>query len=244
MRTFVLVHGAMHGGWCWRAVADRLTEAGHTVRTPTLTGQGERVHLASPEVGVDTHVADVLGVLEYDDLHDVHLVLHSYAGILAGPVVDHSGGRVTRVSFLGAFLADPGECLLDVEPPETAARYRSLAAEQGDGWRIPASPAFLDQWGVTDPAQRDQVGPRLTDFLLRCTTEPVTFPARALDAVACAYVQHTDPPLASLDRSIARARARGWPVVDVACGHDLMLAAPDRTVEVLTRLDGGVVGRI
>ena len=242
MSTFVLVHGAMHGGWCWRAVADGLADAGHTVRTPTLTGQGERAHLASPSVGVATHVTDLVAVMEYDDLHDVHLVLHSYAGILAGPVVDRSGGAVTRVSFLGAFLADPGECLLDVEPPETAARYRSLAAEQGDGWRIPASPAFLDQWGVTDPTQRAVVAPRLTDFMLRCTTDPVDYPSDTLDRIPCAYVQHTAPPLPSLGASVDRARARGWPVVDVACGHDLMLAAPDRTVEVLTRLDRGASG--
>ena len=237
MSTFVLVHGAMHGGWCWRAVADALVDAGHTVRTPTLTGQGERVHLATPAVGVETHVADLLGVLTYDDLHEVHLVLHSYAGVLAGPVVARSGGRVTRVSFLGAFLADPEECLLDVEPPETAGRYRTLAAEQGDGWRIPASPAFLDQWGVTDPAQRALVAERLTDFMLRCTTEPVDYPAGTLDVVPCGYVEHTDPPLASLDASVHRARARGWPVIDVACGHDLMLAAPDATVDVLLALD-------
>jgi len=236
--TFVLVHGAMHGGWCWRAVADALAGTGHTVRTPTLTGQGERVHLATPAVGVETHVADLLGVLAYDDLREVHLVLHSYAGVLAGPVVARSEGRVTRVSFLGAFLADPGECLLDVEPPDTARRYRTLAAEQGEGWRIPASPAFLDQWGVTDPAQRAVVGPRLTDFMLRCTTDPVDYPPDTLDRIPCAYVRHTDPPLASLDASVRRARERGWDVVEVACGHDLMLAAPGATVEALLALDG------
>ena len=78
--------------------------------------------------------------------------------------------------------------------------------------------------------------------MLRCTTDPVDYPPDTLDRVQCAYVQHTAPPLPSLGASVDRARARGWPVVDVACGPDLMLAAPDRTVEVLTRLDRGASG--
>jgi len=185
-------------------------------------------------VGIETHVADLLGVLRYEDLHDVHLALHSYAGVLAGPVVERSEGRITRVTFLGAFLVEPGECLLDVEPPATAARYREQAAESGDGWRVPASPAFLDQWGVTDPGLRASAGPRLTDFPLRCATDTVDYSPDALAAIPCTYVRHTDPPLPSLDLAYERARAHGWPTTDIACGHDMMLAAPDATSAALT----------
>ena len=236
MSTFVLVHGAMHGGWCWRSVADVLTTRGHRVLTPTLTGQGERAHLCTPEVGVETHVHDLLGVLAFEGLHDVHLVCHSYAGTLAGPVV-HESGRIARVTLLGAFVVEPGECLLDVEPPDTAARYRALAAESGDGWRVPASPTFLDQWGVTEPLARDWVGIRLTDFPLRCATDPVAYPPDTLDRIPCAYVRHTEPPLPSLDLAYARARVSGWVVHDLAAGHDMMVTAPGATADLLHELD-------
>lgn len=233
MATFVLVHGAMHGGWCWRDVRTALLADGHVVHTPTLTGQGDRRHLLTRDVHVSTHVADLVELLAFEDLHDVVLVLHSYAGVLAGPVVEQSDGRIATVVSLGAFLAEPGECLLDVEPPATAARYRELVEQGGDGWRVPASEAFLDQWGVTDPAARAWIGPRLTDFPAACLSDPVAFDAATLAAVRQVYVRHTDPPLPSLDASYARAVAKGWQTFDIASGHDVMVVAPTELTRVL-----------
>lgn len=238
MATFVLVHGAMHGGWCWRDVRPLLVAAGHEVRTPTLTGQGERAHLLAPEVGLGTHVRDLCEHLAFEDLHDVHLVLHSYAGILAGPVAAEAGARLASITYLAAFLADPGECLLDVEPPDTAQRYRALAESSGDGWRLPATDAFLAQWGITDPALQAWVGPRLTDFPLRCQTDRVACPDDALASVRQIYVRHTDPPLPSLDASWERARRRGFELHELATGHDIMLAAPTATAELLQAIAG------
>ena len=146
MATFVLIHGAMHGGWCWRPVEALLREAGHEVHAPTLTGMGERAHLLSPEVGVDTHVADVLATLRMEDVRDGVLVLHSYAGVLAGPVVQAAADRVARVVAMGAFLADPGECLADVEPPEVVRRYRQIVAD-GPAWQEGA-PAAMQRLGI------------------------------------------------------------------------------------------------
>ncbi len=237
MSTFVLVHGAMHGGWCWRDVRPLLERVGHVVHTPTLTGQGDRRHLLTPEVGVTTHVDDLTELLWFEDLHDVHLVLHSYAGILAGPVADTAHDRIGRITYVGAFLTRSGECLLDVEPPDTAARYRDLAANEGDGWRVPASDAFLAQWGVTDPALRGLVAPRLTDFPFRAVTDPTTFDEAVLSAITQAYVRHTDPPLPSLDGSFARALDAGWPTYDIATSHDLMLTAPAATAALLLEID-------
>lgn len=236
MATFVLVHGAMHGGWCWRDVRHGLERRGHLVHSPTLTGQGDRRHLLSPDIGVATHVTDLVELLAFEDLTDAVLVLHSYAGILAGPVVEGAAGRIGQVVHLGAFVVEPGECLLDVEPPETAARYRELVATTGDGWRVPASDAFLDQWGVTDPDAKAWVGPRLTDFPFRCQTDPVDFDPAPLAAVRQIYVRHTAPPLPSLDGPFARAVAAGWPTIDIATGHDAMVAAPDLVVALLDDL--------
>lgn len=171
MANFVLVHGAMHGGWCWKNVRSILAKAGHLVLTPTLTGQGERRRELSRRVGVETHVEDVLETLWFEDIDQVHLVLHSYAGILAGPIAERTVGLLSSITFLGAFLVQPGECLLDVEPPAAMARYRRLAMEKGDGWRLPATTEFLEQWGISDPDLREAVGKRLTDFPLACQTQ-------------------------------------------------------------------------
>jgi pimeloyl-ACP methyl ester carboxylesterase len=238
MTTFVLVHGAMHGGWCWRDVRRILTDRGHEVFTPTLTGQGDRHHLLTREVGVANHVDDLAELVHFEDLHDVVLVLHSYAGVLARPLAQRVGDRLAAIIYAGAFLTRPGECLLDVEPPETSARYRQLVEQDGDGWRVPASDAFLTQWGLTDPALRAWVGPRLTDFPARALTDPTSFDAADLAAVPQAYLRHTDPPLPSLDASEARAVAAGWPMRELATGHDLMVVAPGPTADLLEELAG------
>ncbi|XUM03604.1 alpha/beta fold hydrolase [Streptomyces venezuelae ATCC 10712] len=233
MATFLLVHGAMHGGWCWQRVRDVLTARGHRVLTPSLTGQGERSGQLSPSVGVATHVDDLADLLWYEDLQDVHLVLHSYSGILAGPVAERARGRLSSVVWLGGFVVGPGQCLLDVEPPEVARRYRERVAEAGDGWYLPADPAFLSQWGVHDEALRAWAGPRLTAFPFRCQTDPVRFDPAPLAALPRFYVRHTSPSLPSLDLSAATALAQGCAVRTLATGHDMMLVAPDATARLL-----------
>ena len=146
MATFVLVHGAMHGGWCWNRVRRQLTGLGHEVFTPTLTGLGDRRQSLTPAVGVETHIIDLTDLLYFEDLWEVHLVLHSYGGVMAGPVVERVVDRISSVTFLGAFVVEDGQSLLDVEPPEVKARYQELATEAGQGWRIPADDSFLAQW--------------------------------------------------------------------------------------------------
>jgi len=231
--TFVLVHGAMHGGWCWREVRQRLSGNGHEVYAPTLTGQGDRRQGLTPEVGVAAHVADLTELIWFEDLRDVHLVLHSYAGVLAGPVAEQAAGRLASVTYLAAFIVQPGQCLLDVEPPEVARRYRDLAASAGEGWFVPASPQFLEQWGIADPALRARMAPRLTSFPLRCQTDPVMFDPGPLGRTRKVYVNHTRPPLASLETSFDLAVAAGWPTHQIPCGHDLILAAPKETAALL-----------
>jgi pimeloyl-ACP methyl ester carboxylesterase len=233
--TFVLVHGAMHGGWCWRDVHRRLAQRGHHVHRPTLTGQGDRRAGLTPELGVETHVQDLAELLWFEDLSEVHLVLHSYAGVLAGPVAERAADRLASVVYLGAFVTSPGESLLDVEPTEVAERYRRQVADEGDGWFLPASDAFLEQWGIAE-AQRAWVGARLTDFPFRCQIEPTEFDPGPLERLRKVYVEHTSPPLPSLGRFAGAARAGGWETHALACGHDMMLAAPDATADLLERI--------
>lgn len=236
MATFVLVHGAMHGGWCWRDVHRRLARGGHDVHRPTLTGQGDRRNGLTPEVGVASHVADLHELLWFEDLSEVHLVLHSYAGILAGPVAELAEERLASIVYLGAFVTAPGQSLLDVEPPEVAERYRRQVADEGDGWILPASDAFLGQWGISDPAERRWIGARLTDFPFRCQTDPTRFDPGPLGRLRKIYVAHTDPPLPSLAPFAEAAHAAGWETHELRCGHDMMLAAPAETAELLEHI--------
>ena len=236
MATFVLVHGAMHGGWCWRDVGHRLARRGHDVHRPTLTGQGDRRAGLTSAVGVATHVQDLADLLWFEDLTEVHLVLHSYAGVLAGPLAEQAGNRLAAVVYLGAFITSPGQSLLDVEPPEVAERYRHQVADTGEGWFLPASDAFLEQWGVEDPDLRAWVGARLTDFPFRCQREPTQFDPGPLERLRKVYVAHTSPPLPSLSRFAEEAAAAGWETHQLRCGHDMMLAAPDATADLLERI--------
>ncbi|MGD0746412.1 MAG: alpha/beta fold hydrolase [Acidimicrobiales bacterium] len=233
MATFVLVHGAMHGGWCWRHVHRELSQRGHDVHRPTLTGQGDRRAGLAPEVEVGTHVGDLEDLLWFEDLDGVHLVLHSYAGVLAGPLAERVGDRLSSVVYLGAFVTAPGESLLDVEPEDVADRYRRQVAGEGEGWYLPATDAFLEQWGIHDEAMRRWVGPRLTDFPFRCQSEPTDFDPVPLARLRKVYVQHTDPPMASLQRFYDAAIVAGWETHQLRCGHDMMLAAPRETTDLL-----------
>src|SRR4051812_8081549 len=108
MATFVLVHGAWHGGWCWRKLTPLLRAAEHAVYTPTLTGLGERAHLGGPDVGLATHVRDVVTVLWYEDLSGVVLVGHSYGGMVIGGVADQVPERLAHLVYLDAYVPEPG----------------------------------------------------------------------------------------------------------------------------------------
>src|SRR4051794_3369473 len=108
-RTFVLVHGAWHGGWCWRRVADRLEKQGHKVFTPTLTGLGERSHLMSPSIDLDTHINDVVNVVKWEDLKGICLVAHSYGGWPVSGALEKILDRVSSIVFLDAFVPEDGQ---------------------------------------------------------------------------------------------------------------------------------------
>jgi pimeloyl-ACP methyl ester carboxylesterase len=229
----------MHGGWCWRHVHHELSRRGHDVHRPTLTGQGDRRAGLAPGVGVGTHVQDLEDLVWFEDLDRVHLVLHSYAGVLAGPLAERLEGRLASVVYLGAFVTAPGESLLDVEPVDVADRYRRQVAEGGEGWYLPATDAFLGQWGIRDPTMRSWVGSRLTAFPFRCQTEPTRFDPEPLGSIRKVYVAHTDPPLASLQRFYDAAVVAGWETHELRCGHDMMLAAPLDTADLLETIAGG-----
>ena len=232
MATFVLVHGAMHGGWCWRDVQRIMRDEGHEVFTPTLTGQGERAHLLTPETSVDTHVDDIVNVLRYEDLSDVNLVFHSYSGGLIGPVVDRARERVRSVTAIGAFLVPSGMSNYDMQPKASQQMYEQMAAEF-DGWRIPVAPAMLERWGITDPQLASLLMQRLTPFSINFTRGRVEYDEAVLAALPRTYIEHTSPPLPPLERSVQWARDHDWRMLSMEIGHDMMLIDPEATARIL-----------
>lgn len=235
MTTFVLVHGAWHGGWCWRRVARELRRAGHEVFTPTLTGLGERAHLLTPEIGLDTHIRDVAAVLEYEELRGVVLVGHSYAGAVVTGVAEIAAERLSALVYVEGFFPEDGQCVFDQFPPQFRDLFRSLADERGDGWRIPATPALLDVWGITVPSDREWVGSHISDFPLRCFEQPLRLPTQAADQLPRVYVACTGYETAkTVTAPLAeRARRLGWRSYELPAGHDPMVSDPERMAEIL-----------
>src|SRR5215207_8131279 len=137
MATFVIVHGAWSGGHAWRGVRPLLRGAGHEVFTPALTGLGERSHLASAQVDLDTHIQDVLGVLEFEDLDQVVLVGHSSGGMVITGVADRAPQRLAQLVYLDAEVPTDGQCEFDLLPPEERAGYQQAVTTNGQGWQIP-----------------------------------------------------------------------------------------------------------
>ncbi len=151
MATFVLVHGGWHGGWCWQKVIPFLEAAGHAVYAPTLTGLAERASELSPEVGLDTHIQDIVGLLQEKDLQGVILVGHSYGGMVITGVVDAVPERIAHLVYLDTFVPRDGESMVDVSPLVIRLLLRRQA--QADGWRI----ASRGTYGVTTEPDRSWV---------------------------------------------------------------------------------------
>jgi pimeloyl-ACP methyl ester carboxylesterase len=227
--TFLLVHGAWHGGWCWRRVEPFLRRAGHDVLTPTLTGLGERAHLLSPRVGLGTHIEDVAALLDMELLENVVLVGHSYAGMVVAGAAAVRPERVRLVVHLEAFLPEDCECAIELLPAEVAHHYRTSVEEQGFGWLIPPRP--LERLGITDPDDVAWLEPRLVPHPWRTYTEPVALPVR----VPSAFVECVDWARV-FEAQRRRAEERGLPVRELRCGHEAMVTHPRELADVLLEL--------
>lgn len=117
MADFVLVQGAWIGGWYWRPIAQALRKAGHEAYAPTLTGLGERIHLMNPNINLDTHIADVVNLIKWEDLSDIVLVGHSYGGMVVTGVADALPDKIRSLVYLDAFVPKNGEALINFLPP-------------------------------------------------------------------------------------------------------------------------------
>jgi pimeloyl-ACP methyl ester carboxylesterase len=234
MTTFVLVHGAWHGGWCWDRVAPLLRSAGHEVHTPTLTGLSERAHLLAPTVGLDTHVEDVVRLIDVLDLRDVALVGHSYAGQIVTAVADRRPEAVAQRIYLDAFVGEDGETAVSLQPETVAHHWSESAAGPGLGWLVPVR--RLEVLGVTEPEDVDWLTPKLTPHPWKTYTDPLRLTGAA-ERVPGAFIECVDW-MRVFESQAQRARTKGWPIRELATGHEAMVTAPKELVDALCELAG------
>ena len=233
MSTYVLVHGAWHGGWCWDLVAPRLVAAGHQVKTPTLTGLGERCHLASRAIDLETHISDLLNHIAYENLKEVVLVAHSYAGFVAYGLADRNAAAIGRLILLDAFIPRDGETMAD-HVGGRGDEYRTAAAKDPD-WLAPPPPISVLGVGDEDASWAE---PRMTPQPVQTYLQPATVGPGMEFIASKLYISCTSPALATLDESKRRIAEAGWPVVELACGHDAMIAAPEELTGILLQAVG------
>lgn len=232
-RTFVLVHGAWHGGWCWREVASRLRAAGHQVYTPTLTGLGERAHLLRADTGLSTCIDDIGAVIDAEELRDVVLVGHSFAGVVISGVADRFASSIRQLVYLDALVVQAGRSALSVFPPEVQReRSRTIDAE---GWRMAIPEA--SKFGVSDPQQVAWLERRLTPHPLKAYTEPLALTHGLGNGLRKTYVAVTDPAYAPLANVRDWVRTQpDWEYRELQAGHDAMLTSPEALAALLCEL--------
>jgi len=232
--NFVLIHGAWHGGWCWRRVAAPLRAAGHVVYTPTQTGLGERSHLLSREITLETFVADVVNVLVWEELADVVLVGHSFGGISISGAADRVPQRIRHLVYLDAFIVQSGQSPFDTLTPELADSRRRAAQEFSGGVSLPVpDPRSL---GVTDDADAAWLRAHCTPHPLSTYETPVLLHHELGNGLPATYLAARPEYRALVDsRAYARSRA-DWDYREILAGHDAMVTSPELVVAELERV--------
>jgi pimeloyl-ACP methyl ester carboxylesterase len=226
------VHGAWHGGWCWRRVADRLAAAGHRVFCPTLTGLGERAHLLSREVNISTHIQDVVALLEAEELEQVVLVGHSYGGIVITGVAARARARLRQLVYLDSAIVEDGASWASIGLPEVVAERRRAAQESSGGVSLPVPKAEV--FGLLEPADIAWVQRRLTPQPFGGYEEKMRWGGPVGSNVPKLYVDCIDPVYAGLAAVKERYRGKpGWPFAELKTGHDAMVSAPAETAKLL-----------
>lgn len=235
MGTFVLVHGAWHGGWCWKRVAPLLRAAGHDVYAPTLSGVGERAHLASPAIGLQSHIDDIIGLIEKNELDNIILVGHSYGGMVITGVAERLHSRISDLVYLDAFVPKDGQSLFSINIPERVQQMIANTTSHGDGWRVPAPPPAY--FGVKAQADIDWITRQCTPQSLLTFMQPVRAPGAWKNVARKAYIRaagHPSPTFAPFE-AMAKTTS-GWTSHEVACGHEVMIEMPRELTEILLGL--------
>ena len=232
-KTFVLVHGAWHGGWCWRRVSDLLEKKGHKVFTPTMTGLGACSHLISKDVNLTTHITDIKNFIKWENLSNIVLVGHSYAGIIISGVAEQLHDKISSIVFLDAFLPDNGDSLAEKASPA----FKDVIAQainRGDvSLKQPPAAAF----GVAE-ADRPWVDGKCTPQPLATYTEKAVYTGGRDKVAKKTYIRAVKYPQPAFDNALAQCKAdKTWRTFEApGSGHDVMVDAPDWLTETLLQV--------
>jgi pimeloyl-ACP methyl ester carboxylesterase len=233
MSTYVLVHGAWHGSWCWKRVRKALQALGHEVFTPTLTGVGERSHLLSRQINLDTHIDDVANLIQWEELSDVILCGHSYGGAVISGVAERIPDRIGALVYLDAFVLKNGQCLHDTLPPEQRNMQLELTANHGDGWKVPPIPAEVFHVNANDAAW---VNRQCTMQPLATFQQPLKLSGKADEIKNVTFILATGFVDSPFPQFYEPAKAKGWKTHKIACGHDVMLDRPEELTQLLDQV--------
>ena len=222
-RTFLLVHGAWHGGWCWRRVAELLSARVHKVFTPTLTGLGARSHLLNDGIDLDTHIADIVNFIRWEDLADIVLCGHSYGGMVISGVVERSLPAISSIVFLDAFVPEDGEAIMDLSAP--AAREALMTALRQGGKTVPPRTAAMFKVNAKDRAWVDSL---MVPHPIGTMTQKLKLTGARERVPRKTYIRAADYENAAFDRFCARLKSDpSWRVLEAPCGHDVMIDMPE-----------------
>lgn len=228
-KTFVLIHGTWHGGWCWRRVADALEKKGHKVYAPSLTGVADRSHLLTRDVNLTTHANDVANLFKWEDLKDVVLVGHSSAGFVITQAAEQIGPQVASIVYLDAFVPQVGDSLISLANPGPRKALEEAVA-RGD---LVAKPVPAAAFNVNEK-DRAWVDAKCTPHPLAAVVEKVTAAGAHEKIARKTYIRATGFKSPVFDETLAKMKATpGWKTYEVASGHDVMVDRPEQLADIL-----------
>lgn len=228
MALFVVAHGAWSAGWAWKKMHPRLAARGHSLVTPTCTGLGERGHLAGPDIDLETHIADIVGVLTFEDLRDVILVGHSYGGMVATGVADRARDRIAQLVYLDAFAPKDGDSAFDLLPQQT----RNQRQGGSDGWRMPPGPMPPD----TPEVDRIWAAPKRLPQPIKTFQQKLRLHSGELTLPRHYIYCSRRPPDDRFRPFYERAQREGWGAYEIDASHNPHITAPDALADLLHRI--------
>jgi pimeloyl-ACP methyl ester carboxylesterase len=227
-RTFLVAHGAWSAGWAWKKMHPLMQSSGHRLIVPTYTGLGEREHLATREVNLETHIQDLLGVIKFEELDDIVLLAHSYGGMVATGVADRVPERIRQLIYLDAFVPKDGQSLFDLSDEATLARFRKGLAD-GDGWRVQPMPIPAD----TSPEDKQWVERLRMPQPLHCFDLPLKL-AQGDTRIPRSYIYALKAAPGDPFRQFAdRAKQEGWDYREIDASHSAQITAPQALASLL-----------
>lgn len=235
MATFLLTHGAWHGGWCWRRLEDILVREGHRVFAPTLTGLGRHQHLLRPDVALSTHVEDILAVAVTEEIEDIVLVGHSYGGAVVTHAADRMADKLSALIFLDAYIAKDGQSILDADPPERQEQILSRMVDTPNGRVFPCPPAII--YGLRSQADQAWVDRRQTPHPAATYTERLALTGAWHTVEKLGYIATTgfsQDDFRNISDALKDDPAFTRTTID--SGHDAMIDAPAELAALLLKL--------